>query len=227
MAKKEPATITDIEVARAVIANEAVDCFCGTEQKPGKQPKQLLSCTGGSFWGRPGQSWPISADGEPLIPWLQVVATEIEGLYGPFHQRKAVCFYIRQDFAGFEEISADDRADFVVREYSLSDQLLPLARPGSLAGHPFHRVIWEKVKDYPAISKYSELFDDDVYDRMESQNRSGIKIGGWPTPVQRRQEYPGTCALQIDMTENWRYGDSGIAYLSKSGDRWYVAFETC
>lgn len=89
------------------------------------------------------------------------------------------------------------------------------------------------MQDYPSISKYNRLFDEAVYDSLcaiknfKYDNLSGIKIGGWPTPVQRNQDYPGSSDLQIDMTENFMYGDSGIGYISRKGSEWYVIFECC
>ena len=233
MAKTSNIKIGDDDIATAVIGYEAVECYCGKEQGNTTQPKQLVSCTGGAFWGKPGEKWPVSGKGDPLIPWLQIVCTEMDGLYGAFYKRKAVSFYIRQDPDESQAQSAFDAADFVVREYGLDDDLVPLARPKALQGHPFHRVVWKKSKDYPSLSKYFELFEERVYDSLckiknfKYENQSGIKIGGWPTPVQRGQEYPGSHDLQIDMTENYMYGDSGIGYLSRTDGRWSLMFECC
>lgn len=233
MKKDSKHRITDLDVAIAVIAYEAVPCFCGKEEKSSSQADQLTSCTGGVFWGTSGESWPVTADGRPLIPWLQIACTEMDRLYGAFYKRKSVCFYIRQDFSDYEARSSLEGADFVVREYGPDDDLLPLVRPSTLKGHPYHQVSWKASQDYPSISKYHELFDEAVYSSIcekknfKYENRSGIKIGGWPTPVQRDQEYPGSYDLQIDMTENFMYGDSGIGYLSRTGGEWYLTFECC
>lgn len=233
MEKEKKTTIGDIDVAMAVIAHQAVDCFRGIEQPKTIQPNKLVSCTGGTFFGIRGEKWPTTQSGEPLIPWLQVVCTDMKNVYGAFYNRKAVCFYINHDLETYEATSAVDDTDFVVREYSLNDDLFPLVRPPQLKGYPFHQVDWKRDKDYPAISSYCELFDDNVYaslckmKQFKFENRSGIKIGGWPTPIQGRQEYPGSCDLQIDMTENYTYGDSGIGYLTRTGNHWYVNFDCC
>lgn len=226
--------ISDIELAKAVIAHEGVDCFLAMEDREtSPQPTELVSCIGGVFWGRRGERWPRAADGTPLFPWLQIVCTEMKRLYGPFHQRKTVSFYLREEFLEESASSTVDGSDFVVREYELTEELAPLDRPPELAGHPFHRVRWKSVRDYPSLSKYYSLFDGDVYQalcaikKFKYDNHSGIKIGGWPTPVQRDQQYPGAYDLQIDMTENFTYADSGIAYVSSMGDRWVVEFECC
>jgi hypothetical protein len=154
MPKTEDIKISDIDVATAVIAHEAIDCFCGEEQSEAIQPAQLVSCAGGTFWGKKGEQWPVSGKGEPLIPWLQIVCGEMNGLHGAFDKRRAVCFYIRCDLNESEAVSAFDAADFVVREYGLGDDLVPLVQPKTLQGHPFHRVLWKKTKDYPSLSKY-------------------------------------------------------------------------
>ncbi len=225
--------IADVEVAKAVIAHEAVDCFLGKEETASKQPAKLTSCTGGVFWGKPGEEWPKNSNGAPLIPWLQIVCTEMKGLYGPFYGRQAVCFYIDGEFIEAEALSTQESGDFVVREYLLDEKLTPLVRPAGLERHKFHQVKWQKTSDYPSISKYYKLFEDSVYSalcddkRRKYVNRSGIKIGGWPTPVQTDQRYPGAFDLQIDITENYMYGDSGVGYLRSSGGVWYVMFECC
>lgn len=233
MKKNVKQRISNVDDAIAVIAYEEVSCFCGVEQKSSSQPNQLTSCTGGTFWGKSGESWPTAADGTPLIPWLQIACGEMKNLYGAFHKRKSACFYIHPDFSNYEARSAHDRADFVVREYGIDAHLVPLVRPTVLMGHPFHSVVWKAMQDYPSISKYYGLFDETVYASIcelkafKYENRSGIKIGGWPTPVQRDQQYPGSYDLQIDITDNFMYGDSGIGYLTRSGDGWYLVFECC
>jgi hypothetical protein len=144
-----------------------------------------------------------------------------------------VCFYIDEEFSDGDAVAEQDESDFVVREYPLGAKLAPLRRPAGLERHKFHRVTWQKAKDYPSISKYYGLLEDSVYSalcddkRLKFVNRSGIKIGGWPTPVQTDQRYPGAFDMQIDITKNYMYGDSGVGYLSSSGGKWYVMFECC
>lgn len=157
----------------------------------------------------------------------------MERLYGPFYRRQAICFYIDESFSGAEASSTQDANGFVVREYQLGEQLEPLRRPVELERHHFHRVTWNKIQDYPSISKYYGLFEESVYsalcddERLEFINHSGIKIGGWPTPIQSDQRYPNEFDLQIDMTDNYVYADSGIGYLSGIRGIWHVMFECC
>src|SRR5262245_50723248 len=142
--------VLDVEVAKAIIAHEAVECFLGKEQPGSAQPGRLVSCTGGIFWGRAGEQWPRSPAGRPLIPWLQILCADVERRY-PFFQRGAVCFYLDEDFKGFEAVSQQDASEFVVREYAIGEKLRPLTRPRGLGRHRFHRVVWKKSQDYPPL----------------------------------------------------------------------------
>lgn len=224
--------ISDVEVAKAVIANDGVDCFVGKEGPLSIQPAKMVSCVGGVFWGKPEEAWPQSARGRPLIPWLQIVCAEMKGLYGPFYQREAVCLYLDGEFAEAVELSGKDKCNLVVREYPEGERLVPLDRPTGLEDHKFHQVTWEKARDYPAFEKYNNLFEDSVMSTLcadkqfEFANLSGIKIGGWPTPLQSHQRYPGEFDLQIDITENYMYGDSGVGWLSREIGYWYLMFES-
>lgn len=225
--------VTDVDVAKAIIAHEAVDCFIGQEENTTEQPKNPVSCIGGNFWGLTGETWPVAENRTPLFPWLQIVCTDIQNLYRPFFKKQAVSFFLNPEIDGFEAVSRNDHRSFVVREYAVGSTLVPLPRPKSLTAHPFHRINWQSVKDYPSVSKYHGLFEGGVYksicqiEQFEYENRYGIKIRGWPTPVQTFQCYPGEWDLQIDMTSNYSYADSGIAYLRKNGKHWYVQFECC
>jgi hypothetical protein len=150
---------------------------------------------------------------------------------GPFHGRQSVCFYIAEDFDGALVSSTIDHSEFVVREYHPGEELVPLRRPGDRDWHPFHLVAWERVKDYPEISRYEDLFLTAVAEALwddptfEYRNRSGIKIGGWPTTIQFGDWYPGWCDIQIDTTQNYMYEDAGIAHLSRDGERWDAIFD--
>ncbi len=232
MAKKVFKKIDDLEMAISVIAYEKEDCILATENKA-KQPKKMVSCTGGVFFGKKGEQWPTTSEGVPLIPWLQIVCAETKIEYGICYQKKAICFYLQEDTDHVEFLSETDNNNFVVREYGLDDTLVPLKRPAKLKGHEFNRVTWEKQPDYPSFSKYYKLFESDVYDslceikKFKYENNSGIKIGGWPTPLQQEQLYPGAFDLQIDMTDNFMYQDSGIGFLSHNNNQWYLVFESC
>jgi hypothetical protein len=142
-----------------------------------------------------------------------------------------LCFYVEEDFAAAEASSATDTSGFVVREYVPNEHLTPLPRPHGPSWHPFHRVTWQRVPDYPQVGRYGDLFSPEVADALsdddgfEYQHRSGIKIGGWPTSIQFGYWYPGWCDIQIDITQNFIYLDGGIADLSRDRENWYAIFD--
>ena len=70
----------------------------------------------------------------------------------------------------------------------------------------------------------------DSVEQLGLDNHTGIKIGGWPSLVQREYDLllTDSYVMQIDMTENYMYGDSGVAYVYRGKDgRWYVDFDCC
>jgi len=227
--------ISDIETAKAVIGHEAVPCYVARFdwKKRKKQPATLTSCFGGRFWGRQGESWPVSAQGTPLFPWLQVNCSDVKRAYGPFYGKRVIAFYLNQDFRDGDVSSKDDEADFVVRTYLPGERLTPLVRPKPLVGHRYVEIRWREENDYPSLSKYYDLFAEETYSALcdaegfEYDNKGGTKIGGWTSLLQTDQEYPGSWDLQISITPNFMYLDSGIAYLKKTGDGWYARFDTC
>ncbi len=229
---KENAKVSDIEVAKSVIAHEAVRCFLAQETKGGK-PSKPTSCFGGIFWGKAGETWPTSADGAPLLPWLQILCADVKQAYGPFYRPQLIAFYVDPEFFGGEASSKPDKSEFVVRTYQQEDRLKPLERPKELKEHKYVGITWKETLDYPSLSKYYRLFESSVYSalcelkKFNYENKPGTKIGGWTTPVQTDQEYPDAWDLQIDGTPNYSYADSGIAYLSNRGEKWYTRFETC
>jgi uncharacterized protein YwqG len=225
--------VNDIELAKAIIEYEAVDCFIGQQVEFNESPAGLVSQVGGIFWGKRDESWPLSRESKPLLPWLQIVCSEMKDLYGPFYKKQLLTFFIEDEFDGSEALSLADNNEFVVREYDLGDNLVKLIPPDNLDLSSCKRVIWKASKDFPSMSKYYRLFSENVYNQLadiedfEFENKDGIKINGWPSPLQSNQKYPGTFDLQIDVTDNFMYADSGIGFLKKSGGQWDVVFESC
>ena len=153
-----------------------------------------------------------------------------------FENVKALAFYIDEEFYDFDHI-AEENSQIVVREYKESDGIVLLKKPGGLGGHPPYSLMWSQVKAYPSMSYFYEGFTEGIYDyfcengeKEGLSNHGGIKIGGWPTLVQREYENMelDQHLLQIDMTENYMYGDSGICYVSKlDNGKWFFSFDCC
>lgn len=200
----------------------------------GDQDEELRSCIGGVFFGCENEPWPMSEGGSPLIPWLQIVAKDCR--WNSLHEwgLQSVAFYIDVNAFDGHDISAPDNAVFVAREYPGGMKLCPMCRPVNIKGHKFHQIIWTPQLDYPTINNIYNDCVDSVYKQLcdvdlgELDNRSGIKIGGWPSFSQCDGWQPGKWDLQIDSTSNLTLFDSGISYLKRCEDgRWVVHTECC
>jgi hypothetical protein len=217
--------IDDLELAQQVMASDGVDAYVARVAKPGKQPKKLVSCTGGVFFGRRGETWPIDNHGLPLLPWIQLV----DAFPGRVHYKKAVCFFLSQTFGYWDQgHSSTDNGSFVVREYDRSVPVRPLDRPSLLKGHPFRRMQWQPARDYPLLSKYRNVFTPRVIaalnrDRGEHPHHAGIKIEGWPTQEHGDATvFTGTWDLQLPIAKNFSLGGRHYARLRRETNGWLV-----
>lgn len=222
------------EEAREKISSMAKLCLISTDNEASKQPAKDQSFYGGSFYGKGGENWPTYED-RALIPWLFLSKKDLPQS-NIFQEIKALAFYIDEEFFDFDHI-AEEGSQIVVRAYKNSDELMLLEKPYNFKGHPPYILNWSEVKDFPSMSHFYEAFTEEIYDyfckneeKENLTNQSGIKLGGWPTLVQREYGYMDLerHVLQIDMTENYMYADSGICYVSKlDNGKWYLSFDCC
>jgi len=227
--------IANIDDAKTAIIDQRRDAIVAADTKSTQNLADIQSCYGGVFHGRQGERWPTN-NGLPIIPWLQIVSRDLPFRLPPFDKLEMVAFFIDPN-TWEPDFGEPDHHPIVVREYSLLDDLHPLARPKELSGHPYYSLTWNVVSDHPSLSHFYESFDNTVYDAMCDSveqlgldNHTGIKIGGWPSLVQRDYDLLMTesYVMQIDMTENYMYGDSGVAYVDREKDgRWSVDFDCC
>jgi hypothetical protein len=217
--------IDDLELARAVMATDGIECAVAQVKPPGKkQPKKLVSCTGGIFFGRRGEAWPIDDHGLPLMPWIQIV--ECSTIWNRVHCKKAVCFFISETFGYWDQgHSTTDHGQFVVREYDERDRLAPLARPALLKGHRFRRIKWQKSRDYALLLKYKHLFSPRVIaalkrDRTDYPHCFGTKIQGWPTTDE--EPGPNYWDLQLAVRKNLTLGGKYYAWLQRDTNGWMI-----
>ena len=220
------------EEARDKFSSMAKSCSVSTDKEAVEQPSKDQSFYGGSFYGKKGENWPTYG-GRALIPWL-FLSKKYLPQSNTFKEVKALAFYIDEQFFDCDHI-AEEGSQIVVRVYKDSDELMLLEKPNNLEGHPPYILNWTDVKDYPSMSHFYEVFTEDIYDYFcendeNLTNHSGIKFGGWPTLVQREYDYMDLDqhVLQIDMTENYMYADSGICYVSiLNNGKWYFSFDCC
>ena len=227
--------VANIAEGRERIRQAAKSALISKDSKSEEQPVQNRSFYGGRFYGLPSESWPMF-QGRPLLPWVFISRDSLPKVPDCLRELAALAFYIDPKLSTGDCV-AEEGSQLVVRQYRNAEDLVLLARPGTLEGHSPYLLEWKEVDDFPSLSHFYSDFPEEVYrhfcdhDMAESlANHSGIKIGGWPTLVQRGYDTFDLdgFTLQIDMTENYMYADSGIAYVTRLKDgRWYFEFDCC
>jgi hypothetical protein len=220
--------IDDLELAKTVISGDGAVCAIGRLRRPGRQPKKIVSCTGGVFFGRRNEAWPIDDHGLPLIPWFQLVERDQPLLWNRVHCKKAVCFFISQSFGFWDQGHATTQhGKFVAREYERFDHLRPLERPSLLKGHRFRRITWRKGYDYPPLQKYHRVFSPRVLaalrrDREPFAHHCGIKIEGWPSRECDGAADIAVWDLQLTVNKNLSLGGRYYASLARDSNGWCI-----
>jgi uncharacterized protein YwqG len=201
-----------------------------------KKRKQDLSsptsCYGGTFWGRRGEAWP-ECNGRPMIPLVQVRCEEVPVKRPGLKRIALLTVFIDEDVEA--DVSTDADASLVVRQYARLSSLRPLEPPSEVKRYKHSRIEWKKVDDYPGGSDMREILTPDEWKLVRELKRGGenpfthhpgIKIGGWPTPVQVSVAEDESYTMQIDSDYNYMFGDSGILYLFRSDDpHWDARWE--
>ncbi len=227
--------VTEITKGREHIRAVAKSALISKDSKCDDQPARNRSFYGGSFYGLPSESWP-TFEGRPLVPWVFISRDSLPKVPDRLLDFAALAFYIDPElFTG--DYVAKEGSQLVVREYRGIEDLVLLDRPEKLEGHPPYMLDWTERDDFPSLRHFYSDFSEEVYqhfcDHDEAEgltNHSGIKIGGWPTLVQRDYDTfdLDQFMLQIDMTENYIYADSGIIYVTRLSDgRWHFEFDCC
>lgn len=227
--------ITDVAQATKLIHSKGRDAFVAKARIRTQVIIKPESGYGGTCFGAHGESWPTH-QGRPLIPWLQIATDGFPSKHPELSKFGYMAFFLDPKRAD-DCIAAFDEEVFVVRTYKDSKKLVPLIRPSLGSEHPFHGIDWELQKDVPPAHHFTKDIASDTIDtlrdhdeQLEIANLSGVKIGGWPTPFQRPYDLLATddYRLQIDITENYMFADSGIGYIYHDADRgWIVSFESC
>ena len=216
------------EVANLLFEKDACVCWAGRPGETFDGSERLQSCTGGIFWGRPGEDWPVNDEGTPLIAWLQVVSHDFGTHWvGPYAHLQSLCLYIEPPLGlQGEYVAGHDRCGFVVREYERDAVLQPLFPPRRDDVAPSRRLSWERRRDYPHAGKYWDIMTLEMLailrKRTDEQDLhyAGIKLGGWPTVIQSDWYHPPADHIQMPPTDDFWWGDSGIGHAyTEDGQR--------
>lgn len=193
----------------------------------------IQSGFGGAFYGLPNEVWP-SLNNTPLISLLQINTKELPFTIPPLDKFELITFYVHPEI--WCEGYANENQKIIVRVYSSLSSLKKLDMPSNLNNKIFQAIEWQAIEDYPCVSHFYNIFESKIYDdisnyidKLKIDNASGIKIGGWPTLIQRDYDQISDChLLQIDNNDNYMYCDNGIAYVSYQDDgKWFIEFDSC
>ena len=205
--------LVESKARRALVAS--------TTLRASERDESPVSRQGGIPLGFSDEEWP-KFDGVPLFPILSVFAPELPFVPRFLEGFDYWSFFIVRD--DFEQVVDD--GSMVVRRYETTAGLVPLQAPEDQDSRLIE-LTFAEVRDYPSDFAFDEVIQHDnqiariAGNGWEEELKSypchdGIKLGGYPRLIQ------GTAFLlsldpdyeiQIDMTELYTYGDSGIGYV--------------
>ncbi|HUB65895.1 MAG TPA: DUF1963 domain-containing protein [Candidatus Methylacidiphilales bacterium] len=203
--------------------------------RPPENPQ--ASWFGRVAFGLPGEGWPVTGDSQPMIPLAQINLTEF-----PFRPPRLEDIEFLAVFVDPKN-RYEDETGWRVRAYPRLDALVPLQMPLGLKPEikalPMRPRIAEE--DYPCHDEVAEILPANLADNYEDEfeNVSGFKLGGWPSLIQSRIEWPFSAGaaqpehvFQIDSTEKgrWSWGDGGVGYFGRGTapgheDEWFLVWQ--
>ena len=216
------------EEIKAALARPAVEFTAG-----GVRPTHAAteSWLGRVYLGRPGETLPLDAQGQPMWPLLQLVLAGLPAVPAALATTQALTVFISQKLP-VDTKPAPNGQHWLLREYPLGEELALLDLPCPTSPlKPFPLRAGPVVVDYPVwdgggadhlVEEVMALQRAGVissyYDLV--QNHYGHKLGGWPTFCQPGIEFsPGfEFVLQIasDAKAQLNIVDSGTIFLAKN-----------
>jgi hypothetical protein len=167
------------------------------------------------------ESWPHK-DSVPLLPILSIHTPELPFVPSFLQGFDYWAFFIEPETC--EQVVED--GSLVVRKYESVARLQQLPPPLSIEPQPL-RLRFHEVIDYPCDEAIENVWSDqpDLIQAYKSRAdelrekfpcHSGIKLGGYPLLIQPTaflRTFGPDFQIQIDISEYFHYGDSGIGYL--------------
>ncbi|MEW4923632.1 DUF1963 domain-containing protein [Algibacter sp. 2305UL17-15] len=171
-----------------------------------------------------GEDWP-SIDGNLMTPLCQINLSNIPYKPDIIKDINFICVFIDK-----ERIFNEEGSDSVlIRTYENLDDLIPLRQlEYKTSIKPFQLDPYLEENDCPCWDDCPINIPEDFEDKYEMlfENKSGIKIGGWPTLIQseifwtpfNKNAEDISFVFQIDSIEkaNWSWGNSGVGYFGKN-----------
>ena len=216
------------EEIKAALARPAVEFTAG-----GFRPTYAAteSWLGRVYLGRPGETLPLDAQGQPMWPLLQLVLADLPAVPDALAATQVLTVFISQQLPANTK-PAPNGQNWLLREYQQGEELIQVEMPCPTSPlKPFPLKAGAIVVDYPVWDgggaahlaeevwslQHAELISS-YYDLVE--NQYGHKLGGWPTFCQPGIEFsPGfEFMLQIasDAKAQLNIVDSGTIFLAKN-----------
>lgn len=197
-----------------------------------KNPVTDILCRQGPPLGGLSEAWP-QKDGKDLLPLLSLCVRELPFAPAFLQGFDYWTFFIEPET--WEQIDRD--GSLVVRRYKSVIGLRQLVAPPSIKPKPLH-LRFRKVVDYPDQDALHETWAEQPallrwLDSRAGELRErfpchyGIKIGGYPQLIQPTaflKTLDPDFQIQIDCSEYYHYGDSGIGYVCSGLS--YACWET-
>jgi hypothetical protein len=216
------------EAIKAALARPAVEFSAG-----GFRPTHAAteSWLGRVYLGRPGETLPLDAQGQPMWPLLQLVLAGLPAVPAALATTQALTVFIGPKLPVDTE-PVPNGQNWLLREYPQGEELARLELPCPTSPlQPFPLRAGPVVVDYPvwdgggadhlveevvALQRAGVI--NSYYDLVK--NHHGHKLGGWPTFCQPGIEFsPGFgFVLQIasDAKAHLNIVDSGTIFLAKN-----------
>lgn len=187
-----------------------------------------------------GESWPITKEGENMIPILQLNCNELSFKPNNLEKVAFITFFVHPKNLPFDGEQNGD--GWVLREYDSVDELIPIEKPNDqFPILSFEMKTGEIKDDYPQwdsedipenlrdIISDLEEFEEITNYFDEVEMLEGVKVGGYPNYSQSGPSMGMDFAIQIDSSEkcHWMWGDSGMAFLFRDIDsgQWYFHWD--
>lgn len=218
------------EEIKAALARPAVEFSRG-----GPRPTYITtkSWLGRVYLGRPGETLPFDAKGQPMWPLLQLVLAGLPAVPSVLATTQVLTVFISHEFPGDARITPNGQY-WLLREYQDGEELvqLEMACPTSpLKSFPLQA--GPVVADYPVWDGggIPDKLANDIISLEDAGTISdyfewveicyGHKLGGWPSFCQPGIEFsPGfEFVLQIasDAEAQLNIVDGGTIFLAKNG----------
>ena len=171
--------------------------------------------------GLPGEAVP-RLNGELLFPLLSIHAPELP--FVPPFLRGFEYWTVFVEPDAWEQTL--EEGSLVIRRYPSARTLQPLRELADEDEWPVWDLAFTEVQDHPSwqalrrvLAERGDVATNDAELQLLAKRfrcHSGLKLGGYPHLIQETaflQTLEPDFQIQVDVSDAYRYGDSGIGYL--------------